>query len=184
MKKWKLIKETDVSPSRWFPIMQHTVELPDGTIIDDYFISPLGDVVMVLPVTVNNEIVLVRQYKHAVGEILIELPAGFRQPGKTLEESALAELEEETGIRTSAGNLVYLGKTANNPTKTTNITHAYLARHLEFNSEQRLDATEDIEVVMVKPKEALAMAINGEIWVADSCVTILRAAHIFPEIFV
>lgn len=183
MKKWKLIKETDVSPSRWFPIVQHTVELPDGTIIDDYFISPLGDVVMVLPVTVNNEIVLVRQYKHAVGEILLELPAGFRQPGKTLEESAVAELEEETGIRTREDNLVYLGRTANNPTKTANITHAFLARNLEFNSTQRLDVTEDIEIVKVKPEEALAMAINGEIWVADSSVTILRAAHIFPEIF-
>jgi 8-oxo-dGTP pyrophosphatase MutT (NUDIX family) len=183
VKKWKLIKETDVSPSKWFPVMRHTVELPDGTIIDDYFISPLGDVVMVLPVTVNNEIVLVRQYKHAVGEILIELPAGFRQPGKTLEESALAELEEETGIRTGTDNLVYLGKTANNPTKTTNITHAYLERNLEFNSRQHFDNTEHIEIFKAAPKVALAMAISGKILVADSVATILKAAHIFPEIF-
>ncbi|MFH1509498.1 MAG: hypothetical protein ABIE68_05005 [bacterium] len=60
MKKWKVIKEEDVSPSKWFPVIRHEVELLEGTIIDDYFFSPLGNVVMVLPITTNNEIVLVK----------------------------------------------------------------------------------------------------------------------------
>lgn len=183
MKKWKVIKEVDVSPSKWFPILQHTVELPNGKIIDDYFISPMGNVVMVLPITLENEIILVKQYKHALGEILIELPAGFEQEGKTLEESALAELEEEVGIKTTADNLIFLGKTANNPTKTTHVTYCYLAKNLEFNSVQNFDEAEDIEIIKVSPKKALEMVSSGEIWVADSVVNIIRVFFKYPDIF-
>jgi 8-oxo-dGTP pyrophosphatase MutT (NUDIX family) len=183
MKKWKIIKETDVSPSKWFPVFQHTVELSNGNIIDDYFISRFDDVAMVLPVTSQNEIVLVRQYKHALGEIVIELPAGFQQPGKSIEETALAELEEEVGIKTSADNLVFLGKIANNPTKTKHIKYCYLAKNLEFNSEQKLDDTEDIEIIKVSPQKALEMIKNNEIWISDSVAIILKVFLKFPEIF-
>lgn len=183
MKKWKIIDTEDVSPSKWFPIIRHKVELSDGTIVDDYFISPMGNVVMILPITKDNEIVLVKQYKHAIAEILIELPAGFQQKGKNLEESALAELEEEVGIKTTAENLLLIGKTANNPTKTTHVTYCYLAKDLEFNSKQHLDETEDIEIIKVSPKEALEMVKRGEIWVADSVANILKASLQFPEIF-
>lgn len=183
MKKWKILKEKDVSPSKWFPVSQHKVELPDGTIIDDYFISPLGNVVMVLPITTKNEIVLVKQYRHAIGEILIELPAGFQQKGKSLEDSALAELEEEVGIKTTFDNLIFLGKTANNPTKTTIVTHCYLAMNLDFNSKQIFDVTEDIEILKVVPKKVLQMVNNGEIWVTDSIVNIVKAFLKYPDIF-
>ncbi len=183
MKKWKIIKETDVSPSKWFPVLQHTVKLPNGTIIDDYFFSPMGNVVMVLAITKKNEVVLVKQYKHGLGEILIELPSGFQQKGKTLKESALMELEEEVGIKTTADNLIFLGKTANNPTKTTLVTHFYLAKDLEFNSKQDLEITENIEIVKVSPQKALEMTKNGEIWAVDSIVNITKAFFKYPEIF-
>jgi 8-oxo-dGTP pyrophosphatase MutT (NUDIX family) len=183
MKKWKILRKDDVSPSKWFPVVRHEVELPDGTIIDDYFVSPMGNVAMVLPITTKNEIVLVRQYKHALSEILIELPAGFQQEGKSLEESALAELEEEVGIKTTADNLIFLGKTANNPTKTTLVTYCYIAMNLDFNSKQNFEVTEDIEILRVSPQKALEMVKNGEIWVADSIVNIVKAFFKYPNIF-
>jgi len=183
MKKWKVIKETDVSPSKWFPVLQHTIELPNGKIIDDYFISPMGNGVIVLPITTNNEIVLIRQYKHGVNEITIELPAGWQQPGLTLEETAVAELEEEVGIKTTTDNLIYLDKTATNPSKTSHISHCYLAKNLEFNSMQHLNATEDIEIIKVTPKQVLEMIKNGEIWTSDSIVAITQTFFKYPEIF-
>jgi len=183
MKKWKILKKEDVSPSKWFPVIRHEVELPNGTIVDDYFVSPLGNVVMILPVTAENEVVLVRQYKHALGKILIELPAGFQQKGKTLKESALTELEEEAGIKTTADNLIFLSKTANNPTKTTYVTYCYIARNLEFNSKQNLEVTEDIEILKISPQKTLEMVKDGEIWVADSVVNIVKAFFKYPDIF-
>jgi 8-oxo-dGTP pyrophosphatase MutT (NUDIX family) len=175
MGKWQILKESDVSPSKWFPVLKHTVRLPNQSIIDDYFISPMGNVAMVLPVTINREIVLVKQYKHGLGEVVIELPAGFQQEGKTVEESALAELEEETGIRTTKESLTFLGKVANNPTKTFHVTHCYLAKDLEFNSSQNLEETEGIELVVVKPNELVEMIKAGDIWVADSIFAITMA---------
>ena len=183
MKKWKILEEEDVSPSDWFPVVRHTVELPDGTIVDDYYLSPLGAAVMVLPVTVDNKFVLVKQYKHAIGEVVIELPAGFHQAGKTLEETAVSELEEECGIKTAVSTLIPLGKVANNPTKTTHVTHCYLAFDVEFNSKQNLEITEDIEVLTVSPLESLIMIKDGDIWVADSIATIMQTFLRFPDIF-
>lgn len=183
LKKWKIISEEDVSPTKWFPIIKHVVELPGNKIIDDYFISPFGNAVMVLPITTKNEIVLVKQYKHGLGEIIIELPAGFQQAGKSIIESALAELQEETGIKTTADNLEFIGKISNNPTKTNQVTHGFLARNLEFNSVQSFDPTEEIELVLASPKKVLQMISDGEIWVGDSVSMILKVNMAHPALF-
>ncbi len=183
IEKWKLIEEEDVSPSKWFPVMRHTVETHHNNIIDDFYIAPFGNVVMVLPITVDSEVIFVRQYKHGAGEILIELPAGFQQKDKTIEDSALAELEEETGIKTTVDNLVSLGKLCNNPTKTTHITHGFLATGLTFNSRQNFDTTENIELVKIAPNDILPMIASGQIWVGDTVAFIMKAYLLFPDIF-
>ncbi len=183
MQKWKILNEIDVSPSKWFPIKKHEIELPNGEIINDYFITTLGKVAMILPITTENEIVFVKQYKHGVGEILIELPAGFQQKDKTIEESALAELEEETGIKTQIENLVPIGKMSNTPTKSTHVTYGFLAANLEFNSIQSFDSTEEIELLKKSPAETIEMVKNGEIWTGDSVGLIMKAYLMFPELF-
>ncbi|MGJ5640785.1 NUDIX hydrolase [Formosa sp. S-31] len=183
MKTWKIISETDVSPSPWFPIQKHTIELPNGTLIDDYYITTLGNVAMVLPITTDNEIVMVKQYKHGIKEVVIELPAGFQQNGKSIEDSALAELEEETGIKTSLDKLIPIGKIANVPTKSSQISFGFLATGVTFNSTQNLDINEDIEIIKRTPTETLKMIQNGEIWVADTVAFIMKAYLMFPELF-
>jgi ADP-ribose pyrophosphatase len=183
IKKWTILKEEDISPSPWFPLLKHTVELANGNVVDDYYFSPLGDVVQVLPVTKNNEVVLVKQYKHGMGEILLELPGGMQQKNKSVIESALNELEEETGIKTTADRLLSLGKIANNPTKLKQVTYGFILFGAEFNAVQKLDATEDIQIVTLAAPEVLKMAINGEIWVTDSLNFILKAALAYPDIF-
>ncbi|MDB5004783.1 MAG: hydrolase [Mucilaginibacter sp.] len=183
IQKWTLINEQDVSPSPWFPVLKHTVKLANGSIIDDYYFSPLGDVVQVLAITKNNEVVLVKQYKHALGEILLELPGGMQQKNKSVIQSALNELEEETGIKATAGQLISLGKIANNPTKLKQVTYGFILFNAEFNTVQKLDATEDIQVLTVPAPEVLKMAINNEIYVTDSLNFILKAALAYPDIF-
>ena len=183
IEKWTIINELDVSPSPWFPVVKHVVKLANGNIVDDYYFSPLGDVAQVLPVTLNNEVVLVKQYKHALGEVLLELPGGMQQKNRSIIESAINELEEETGIRATADQLISLGKIANNPTKLKQITYGFILFNAEFNSSQKQDATEDIQVVTIPAPDVLKMAINGEIWVTDSLNFILKAALAYPAIF-
>lgn len=183
IKKWKVLKEQDVSPSPWFPLLQHTVELANGQIIDDYFFSPLGDVVMVLAITPNNEVVLARQYKHGLGEILLELPGGMQQKNTSILQSAINELEEEVGIKATADELISLGKIANNPTKTRQVTYGYIVFNAQFNSRQKLDVTENIEVITMPAPQVLEYAKEGKIWVTDSLNFILKAALTYPEVF-
>ncbi|WP_214071068.1 NUDIX hydrolase [Mucilaginibacter sp. dw_454] len=183
IQKWTLIKEEDISPSPWFPLVKHTVKLANGTIIDDYYYSPLGDVAQVLAVTKNKEVILVKQYKHALGQVLIELPGGIQQKNKSILESAVNELEEETGVKASTDQLISLGKIANNPTKLNQVTYGFILFDAEFNSTQKLDTTEDIQIITKPAPEVLKMAINGEIWVTDSLNFILKAALAYPDIF-
>jgi ADP-ribose pyrophosphatase len=183
IQKWTVINEQDVSPSPWFPVLKHKVKLANGNVVDDYYFSPLGDVVQVLPVTKNNEVVLVKQYKHGMGEILLELPGGMQQKNTSVIQSALNELEEETGIKTTADRLISLGKIANNPTKLKQVTYGFILFDAEFNAVQKLDATEDIQVITLPAPQVLQMAINNEIWVTDSLNFILKAALAYPDIF-
>ena len=183
IEKWTVINEQDVSPSPWFPVVRHVVKLANGSIVDDYYFSPLGDVAQVLPITKSNEVVLVKQYKHALGEVLLELPGGMQQKNRSIIESTINELEEETGIRTTANQLISLGKIANNPTKLKQVTYGFILFNAEFNSSQKQDATEDIQVVTIPAPEVLKMALNGEIWVTDSLNFILKAALAYPNIF-
>lgn len=183
IQKWTLLKEEDVSPSPWFPLVKHTVKLANGNVIDDYYYSPLGDVVQVLAITKDKEVVLVKQYKHALGEVLIELPGGMQQKNSSIIESALNELEEETGIKARADQLISLGKIANNPTKLNQVTYGFIMFDAEFNSVQKLDSTEDILILTKPAPEVLRMAIDGEIWVTDSLNFVLKAALAYPNIF-
>jgi ADP-ribose pyrophosphatase len=183
IKKWTVISEEDVSPSPWFPVVKQTVQLANGNVVDDYYFSRLGDVVMVMALTPQNEVVLVRQYKHGIGEIMLELPGGIQQTDKTIIQSALNELEEETGIKVTADKLIPLGKIAINPTKLKQVTYGFIAFNAEFNSKQKFDATEDIQVITLPAHEVLKKAIYGEIWSTDSLNFIFKAALAYPAIF-
>lgn len=183
IKKWKLISKQDVSPSKWFPVEKHVVKLSSGEVVDDYFVGILGNVVMVLPITKDGNFIFVRQYKHAYDEILIELPAGFQQNGSTLLESAINELNEEVGIKTSESNLIPLGKVTNNPTKTTHVTYGFLATNLDYNSKQNLEKTEEIEILEFSPKSVLEMIKNGDIIVADTISFIMKTYLLYPDLF-
>jgi ADP-ribose pyrophosphatase len=183
IKQWSVLDEQDVSPSPWFPVMRHTVKLANGNIIDDYYFAPLGDVVMVLVITPANEVVLVKQYKHGLGEITIEIPGGMQQKNKSVIDSALNELEEETGIKVMASELIPLGKIAINATKLKQVTYGFVVFNAEFNSTQKLDSTEDIEIITLPAPEVLQMVMNGEIWTTDTVSFILKAALKNPDIF-
>lgn len=183
IKPWILLEEEDISPSAWYPLRKQKVQLPDGLVLDDYFLSPLGDVVQVLAVTPGNEIVVTRQYKHGLGEILLELPGGMQQKGKSLLASAIAELEEECGIKASEEHLKLISKVAINPTKLKQVTYGYILFNAEFNSIQKLDDTENIEVLTIPAEEVLRMVDDGKIWVTDSVNLLLIAARRYPNIF-
>lgn len=166
-KKWKVLRSQVAFNHRWYKVRQDIVELPNGEVIDDYFVSVRPDIALVLPITQNHEIVFVRQYRHGVGEVLIELPAGTFDPEQ--EDAATAarrEFEEETGY--TAERLLALATLYDNPVKETNKIHLFLAQDAHPVGKQMLDITEDIDVLLI-PISAVAGKIRqGELQVAGS----------------
>lgn len=166
MEKWKLVSSKMALDNKWFKIRQDGIKLPNGKIIDDYFVWLYGDVVLVVLMTEKGEFVLVKQYKHGAGEFVIEFPAGVVDKGETPEEAAHREVAEETGY--SFKDLKLLTTVHANPTKAIGKIFIYLAKNAVKNKEMRLDETEDIEVLIINKNEIAKMIESGEICTADS----------------
>lgn len=182
MKPWKILQSTDVSPSKWFPIVKDLVELPSGTQIE-YFKTTLPDVVMIVALTKAHEIIFVRQYKHGIGEEIIEFPAGRIDPGHTPRESACRELLEETGIDIQETELIALGTLRTEPSKSTVRVYGFLVQNVEINSEQHLEETESIEVLRVPIKDMHELLGSDKLQASDTVALLCLAQNKFPDLF-
>ncbi|MDY6938775.1 MAG: NUDIX hydrolase [Cyanobacteriota bacterium] len=167
MKKWQLLESHPVLTHRWCQVRRDEVQLPNGEIVDDFFVNVRPDIALVLAMTGNDEIIFVRQYRHGVGEILLELPAGgFDRTQEEAQVAAARELTEETGY--VAPELIKLATFYDNPVKDTNQIHLFLARDVVLEKEQQLDRTEEIEVVLVPVSEVRNKISSGEICVSGT----------------
>ena len=169
LKKWKLLSKKDISPHKWLPLEMRTYQLPSGEIIDDFSVTTLGDVAMIVPITKQGKIVLVKQFKPGVDDLFIQFPAGrIESKHADLLETAAHELEEEVGIKADRKDFQSFAKLNGFSTKATEVVYFYLVEQCEFNSQQNLDTTENIQVLTVEPKELDQMIGSGEIWCAQT----------------
>lgn len=147
MKKWKIINSSYPLNERWMRIRKDVVELPNGVVLDDYYVYEEGHVVMVVPYTSDGKFKVVKQYKHAYGDICVEFPAGFIDKEKDPIDAAKRELEEETGLTCSKLELMKM--ITNDPSKVINNIYIYLAKDAfpKENRELTQDDTENIEVL-------------------------------------
>ncbi len=169
IQKWKLLSKKDVSPHDWFPIEMRTYELPNGRIVDDFSVTTLADVAMIIPITTDHKVVMVKQFKPGIGEVLVQFPAGrIEKSHRDITETAQRELEEEVGIRVEESQLHFLAKVHAFSTKATEIVHLFIAENCVFNSEQNFDDNEFIEIVLLSFDELDEKILNGGIWDAEA----------------
>ena len=142
-------------------VRSDTVELPDGTIIEDYFVRESRGFAIAAALTPERRIVLVRQYKHGIAQIVLELPAGMIDPGESPDACAIRELAEETGY---AGDPPRLLRTMfADPTSSNASFHVFLIENAVPKFAQSLDRTEAIVVETATIEELHAALREGRI---------------------
>ena len=148
-----------------------TIRTADGREIKREVVEHKGAVAIV-PKLDASTYLLVRQYRQAVGESLLEIPAGTLEAGEAIEECAARELEEETGFRT--GRLKRMFSQYLAPGYSSEVLHAFLAEDLE---ETKINPDEDevIEIVRVPIRDVEAMILDGRIKDSKSIAALLVA---------
>lgn len=143
--KWKVLSSEYLFNDLWFKVRKDVCETPEGKIVDPYYVYEFTEWVAAVPVTEEGKIVMIRQYRHAYGDVCIEFPGGcVDNTDKNFEESVKRELLEETGY--SFTSFKSLGVISPNPSTNNNLMHMFLATGGKKIAEQILDQSEEIEV--------------------------------------
>jgi len=174
---WRVRRSNLVLSNRWARVRRDECELPDGHLIGDYYYWEGGDFAQVFAITAAEEIVLTRQYKHGVKEVVLELPAGLieasdRKPLAT----AKRELREETGF--TGGRWLPLGRFNVSSAKAATRSHSFLANGVARKHEQRADPKEVVDVTLVGKSELCELIAAGAIRDANSIATSFRAFQV------
>ena len=172
------LEETTVSSRLIFDgkvvhLYKDTVRLPDGAESVREYVKHIG-AVCILPLTDDGEVILERQYRYAVRQILTEIPAGkLDTPGEDPLEAARRELREETGA--TAREMIPLGDYYGSPAIMGERIRMFVAKGLTFG-ETEFDEDEFLEVFRLPLEEAEAAVLRGEIPDGKTQAAILRVA--------
>ncbi|MCC6628438.1 MAG: NUDIX hydrolase [Chloroflexi bacterium] len=168
---WRVVGRRRLVDDVWLRVDRESIRLPDGRTLDGYFVVHQRHFAIVFPVTAAGEVVLVRQYKHGIGQTTLELPAGYIEPADPAPAAAVVrELAEETGY--TPADIQPLGALICDPTRSPQRGHVFLATGCRLTGGQRLDPAERIEVVLAPLARLQALVTDGEIAVQSSIAAI------------
>lgn len=160
----------EIHRGRVVHLVVESITLPNGHPLDLEIVRHPGASAIVA-LTASDEVLLVRQFRHAVGGYIYEVPAG-KLDGQAPEVCAARELTEEAGV--VAGSLEKIGAIVTTPGFSDEVIHLYLARDL-VTAEQQLEPDEVLTVERVPFEEALRMCARGDIRDAKSMCALMLA---------
>jgi 8-oxo-dGTP pyrophosphatase MutT (NUDIX family) len=167
MKPWLVKKSETIVDRKWLTVKEQHIVLPHGGEIPEFHLIESPDWTAALALTDSGQIVFVDQYRHGAGRVSRELPAGMIDAGETALQAVQRELQEETGF--VADHWEHLFTINTEPARHTSHAHFYFAKGARRASEQRMDPSEFIDVVLLDRKDVLANIANG---------TILHGVHV------
>ena len=155
---FEFLKSEPVFQGRAFKIRRDSLKTPDGRETKYEIVEHSGSVI-IIPIDEQGNLLFVRQYRHAAGMDLLELPAGTREGDEPHDVCAAREIREETGM--AAGKLERIGNFYLAPGYSTEYMAVFLATELTHNPLEA-DADEFLELEKIPINKALAMAEKGE----------------------
>ena len=174
--KWKCLKSEYLVNSKWLKVRRDEVKLPNGTIMDDYFVIEKKNVALIVAMDKDKRVILKKEYRYAIDKELIEIPGGtYDNDSDNPQDVARRELLEETGYKSDDWEC--LGTLFDYPTKDTNTISLYLAKNIYKVGEQELDISEDITFDFVPIKEAIQMCIENKIQVSGSVAALMKVFY-------
>ena len=172
--KWKTISSEYLFRDKWFKVRKDVCETPQGKIVDPYYVYEFPEWATAVALTEDNKVIMVRQYRHSIGEVIVELLGGcVDDTDKDFQTAIARELLEETAYTFSSYES--LGKISPNPSTNTNWMHMFLAKGGKKTGEQKLDHNEEIIVELYSIDELKNMIHENKIVQAMHVTCILYA---------
>jgi len=134
--------------------------LPNGKEVNNFYQIELPEYTVIVAQTQEGLIIMERQYKHAVGKIILNLPAGYLDANESSITCAQRELLEETGF--TAESWHHLGTFWVDGNRGCGTMHAFVASGAYRIAEPQDDDMEELEVILMKPEDALRSLLDGE----------------------
>jgi 8-oxo-dGTP pyrophosphatase MutT (NUDIX family) len=161
IKPWKRIRSQPPQSFRVFSVRTDTTISPRTGRKHDFYILESRDWINIIPLTDNQQVVMIKQYRHGSRGVTLEIPGGLVDAGDTPKKAAARELLEETGYQ--AKEWKKIGVVNPNPALFNNRCHTFLAQDIKKITDPLPDQTEDIEVVLIPLKRIPGLILNGEI---------------------
>ncbi len=159
-RQWETVSSHRILDTPYLKIRKEEVQLPDGTVVPDYYIIENRGWVGIVPITPDGRFIINNQYKHGIKEEVLEFPAGgIDEHEQNPADAAHRELMEETGYSTT--RLEPLAHMIANPTGAVTRIWWFIAYDVQKTGAQKIDPLEVIENRLVTPAELLELIHSG-----------------------
>lgn len=160
LSRWDVLKEKLLQDCRIYKVYEEQCQHPSGK-QGNFYVIHLRDWVHAIPITADDKIVMVEQYRFATRDFYIEVPSGILESNESPIEGAIRELQEETGY--SGVNAKLIASTRPNPALLNNVSHFVLIENCTLTHDLNWDPNEEIVTHLIPIQEAIQMAVEGKI---------------------
>jgi ADP-ribose diphosphatase len=171
--KWEILSSEYVVESPWYRLRRDACRLPDGTVVESYYVREHAGFSVTFAITPRNEVVFTRQYKHGFGDFVLELPGGMLEPDEDAVSCARRELEEETGY--VAAQFERIAEFITDPTSSTGRFSLFIARDAVPEGSADPENTEAIDTVLVPMHNVLDQVRNRHVRAQSQVASIYTA---------